>query len=496
MNRTNPRSGSFADDELDAETIAGPKSSAMPTRMPTPPQPGTIIDDYEIIDEIARGGMGVVYRARQRSLQRIVALKMVLPGEGTRIEDRMRFANEARAAAELDHPGIVPVFDVGAYRGQPYFTMAFIDGDSLSTMLLNGPLSPQQSAAIARDVARAISAAHARQIIHRDLKPANILMEPGGQPRITDFGVCKSIAPDTAELTSNGGMIGTPHYMPPEQAHATGEPIGPTADVYSIGAVLYTMLTGRPPFQAASAIEVVGQVIGQAPVRPSQLNARLRGDLETITLKCLEKLPRNRYQSAAALADDLQRYLDGDPIQARPPGLLRMASHLIRRQLLLASVSGSVALLITTLCVCLAVAFYDARKQMLDLTLQNEQLQSQLASERNAAVAYVRRTDASADAVLRYRIERWQQIAGALAEEQPEEALRVAVHAARVALEARLPIPESLLAMLRDAVADSSSEDPGNLSGLQIVELAEAETSDGFTDAERVRFDISKPQPQ
>ncbi|QDV71706.1 Serine/threonine-protein kinase PknB [Rosistilla carotiformis] len=496
MNRPLAPSESSADDELDADTIAGTDSSVAGARLLAAPHPGTIIDDYEIIDEIARGGMGVVYRARQRSLGRIVALKMVLPGEATTDKDRQRFANEARAAADLDHPGIVPVFDVGVYGGQPYFTMAYVNGESLSAKLHDGPLSPPQAAAIARDVARAISTAHDRQIVHRDLKPANILMEPDGQPRITDFGVCKSIGPDTAELTLHGGMIGTPHFMPPEQAQSTDEPVGPTADVYSIGAVLYTMLTGRPPFLAASAIEVVAQVIAQVPVRPSQLNPRLRGDLETITLKCLEKRPRDRYPTAAALAEDLQRYLDGDPIQARPPGLWRMTTHLIRRQVLLASVSGSVALLITTLCVCLSFAFFDARQRLFEVTQQKEQLQRQLTSERSAALAYVRRTDTTGDAVLRYRIERWQQIAAALAVEQSESALPLALHAAQVSLDAGLPISEPLRTLLRDAVADADAEAVPELSDRQLVEYAALSAPHEFTDSDRIRFDLPDPQPQ
>ena len=469
------------DDDLDAETIAG-ASAPPPMAQPVIPTIGTQIDDYEIISEIARGGMGVVYRARQQNLDRVVALKMVF-GDASGDDDLKRFHNEARAAAELDHPGIVPVFDVGTYGDRPYFTMAYVDGPSLASLLADGPLPPERAAEIARDVARAMSTAHRQQIIHRDLKPANILMESDGSPRITDFGVCKSLAA-ASDLTAGGEMIGTPHYMPPEQASVADDPIGPTADVYSIGAVLYTMLTGRPPFQSASPLEVVAQVISQAPVRPSNLNSSLPADLETITLKCLEKRPADRYEAAEDLAADLERFINDEPIVARPPGLLRLGSHLVRQQILLASVSGSFALLLVMLCFVLAITLFNVRRE-------NERLLQQIASDRQAVTDFVSREDKSSNAVLRYKLQRWQQMATELEQERPEAAIQIAAHACKQAQQAGLSPAQRLVDCLATAIhstTDGTLQDDSLDTLLNWVELAELD--DSLTPQDRFRFDL------
>ena len=275
--------------------------------------------DYEIVRELARGGMGVVFQARQVSLNRTVALKMILAGELASETEVRRFHAEAEAAANLDHPGIVPVHEVGQYEGHHYFSMGFIEGESLSQRLADGPLRPQESATVLVHVAEAIDYAHRRGVIHRDIKPANILIDKSGQPRITDFGLAKKVQGESG-LTASGQIMGTPSYMAPEQARGDHGKVGLSADVYAVGATLYCMLTGRPPFQAATAIETVLMVISEEPVPPRRLNPSVPRDLETIALKCLRKDPSRRYPTASALAEDLRRYLRGEPILARPVG--------------------------------------------------------------------------------------------------------------------------------------------------------------------------------
>jgi eukaryotic-like serine/threonine-protein kinase len=273
--------------------------------------------DYEIVRELARGGMGVVFEARQMSLSRPVALKMILAGQLANETEVRRFYAEAEAAANLDHPGIVPIYEVGEHEGQHYFSMGFIEGQSLTQRLADGPVAPREAAELTVKVAEAIEYAHQRGVIHRDLKPANILLDRSGNPRVTDFGLAKKLKEDSG-LTGSGQIMGTPSYMPPEQAGGNRGDIGPPADVYALGATLYALVTGRPPFQAATAMDTVLQVISDEPVPPRRLNPAIPCDLETICLKCLAKEQGKRYAGSAALAEDLQRYLAGEPIVARP----------------------------------------------------------------------------------------------------------------------------------------------------------------------------------
>ena len=292
--------------------------------------------DYELLREIARGGMGVVFEARQMSLNRKVALKMILAGQLANETDVKRFHTEAEAAANLDHPGIVPIYEVGQHQGQHYFSMGFIEGQSLSQRLTYGPLPCRQAAALLVAVAEAIDYAHQCGVIHRDLKPGNILLDAKGNPRVTDFGLAKKIQGDSG-LTGSGQVMGTPSYMPPEQAGGKRAAVGPAADVYALGATLYALITGRPPFQAATAMDTVLQVLSDEPVPPRRLNAAIPRDLETICLKCLEKEPDQRYTSAAALAADLRRFLTGEPIAARPVTQLERAAKWARRKPTLAA---------------------------------------------------------------------------------------------------------------------------------------------------------------
>jgi WD40 repeat protein len=299
--------------------------------------------DYELVAEIARGGMGVVYRARQVSLNRAVALKMILAGQLASEQDVRRFRAEAEAAAQLDHPGIVPIHEIGEHQGQQYFSMGYIEGTSLAERLAAGPIEPRAAAELVRQVAEAVQYAHEHGVIHRDLKPGNILLDRSGRPRVTDFGLAKRVAADSS-LTATGQVMGTPSFMPPEQAGGRTGAIGPAADVYALGAILYSLVTGRPPFQAAGVMETLLQVLEREPVPVRQLNAAVPKDLETIGLKCLEKEPQRRYASARELAADLQRFLDGRPIVARPVTGRERLVKWARRQPIIAGLTAAVVL--------------------------------------------------------------------------------------------------------------------------------------------------------
>jgi serine/threonine protein kinase len=276
---------------------------------------------YEILSEIARGGMGVVYRARQRNLNRVVALKMILSGALASPEDIKRFYTEAEAAASLEHPSIVPIYEVGEHEGQHFFSMAMVDGKSLADRIKSGPLSPHEAAEIMAKVAKAIDYAHGKGVIHRDIKPANILLDPNGDPKITDFGLAR-IDEVESNLTRTGLILGTPSFMPPEQASGKVRDIGPHSDVYSIGSTLYCLLTGEAPFQGLSPLDTLNKVMNDSPKELRSYGFGIPKDLQTICMKCLEKKPEHRYPSANLLASDLDNFLNNDPITARPPNLL------------------------------------------------------------------------------------------------------------------------------------------------------------------------------
>jgi WD40 repeat protein/tRNA A-37 threonylcarbamoyl transferase component Bud32 len=279
----------------------------------------TRLGNYEILGEIARGGMGIVYKARHQKLNRIVALKVTRGGHLATAKETQRFLQEAAAVAKLDHRHIVPIYEFGEANGQHFIVMAYVEGDSLAKAVTAGPLAPRRAADLVKKVADAVAYAHAQGVIHRDLKPSNVLLDSAGEPRVTDFGLAK--CEETASvLTHTGQVLGTPSFMPPEQAEGKVAQVGPAADVYSLGATLYCLLTGRPPFQAASTLDTLKQVVEQPSVPPQQINSAVDRDLDTICLKCLEKRPEKRYASATALAEDLVRFLDGRPILARRVG--------------------------------------------------------------------------------------------------------------------------------------------------------------------------------
>jgi serine/threonine-protein kinase len=285
--------------------------------------------DYELLEEVGRGGMGVVYKARQRSLDRLVALKMILRGELASAADLARFRAEAESAARLEHPHIIPVHEVGSSDGQAYFSMKYVEGRTLSAVVKEGPLLPRDAARYVAAIARAVQHAHQQGILHRDLKPSNILIDQHDQPHVGDFGLAKRVE-GGASLTRTGAIVGTPSYMAPEQAAGSRGVLGPFTDVYSLGAILYELLTGRPPFQAASAVDTLMLVLEQEPVPPRRLNPKVDRALEMICLKCLQKPADLRYESAAHLADDLDAFLRGDPVSARPSGMAYLVANLLR----------------------------------------------------------------------------------------------------------------------------------------------------------------------
>lgn len=285
--------------------------------------------DYELVEEIGRGGMGVVYRANQKSLGRTVAIKMLLRRDLATAADLSRFRSEAEAAAQLDHPGIVSIFEVGECNGHPFYSMQLIEGTTLAKRLLQGPLPARESATMLAKVADAVHAAHVRGVLHRDLKPSNILIDVAGEPYVSDFGLAKRLEAEES-VTHTGAILGTPCYMSPEQAAGSRGDVGPTSDVWSLGAILYQMLVGRPPFQAASPMDTLLAVLESDPPVPRSIDRMVDRDLEMIALKTLQKPQELRYATAAGMAADLRAFLVGDPIAARHGGLADFVARLFR----------------------------------------------------------------------------------------------------------------------------------------------------------------------
>jgi serine/threonine-protein kinase len=317
--------------------FAGPRADGLP-RVP----------GYQILAEIACGGMGVVYQARQVALNRMVALKMIRAGAWAGPEERDRFRAEAEAVARLQHPNIVQIYEVGEHDGLPYFSLEYCAGGSLASRLGDAPLAAAEAAGLVATLARAVHAAHQAGIVHRDLKPANVLLNADGVPKITDFGLAKDLA-GAGQHTPSGAILGTPSYMAPEQAGSQSKEIGAATDVYALGAILYELLTGRPPFREDTPLDTLVQVLEGEPTLPRRLNPGLPAELELICLKCLEKAPGQRYRSASALADDLERFLQGETVEARPRGPWQRLRYWARREPALASRLAALALFVAVI---------------------------------------------------------------------------------------------------------------------------------------------------
>jgi serine/threonine-protein kinase len=309
------------------------------------PAPVQTVAGYEILGTLGRGAMGVVYKARQRGLRRVVALKMILSGGHADVYELGRFRTEAEAIARVQHPGIVQIYEVGEEDGRPFFSLEYVDGGSLQKKIRGEPQPPAEAAQMARRLADAIACAHAHGVVHRDLKPANVLLTRDGQPKITDFGLAKRLEDDSGQ-THSGAILGTPSYMAPEQAEGKVREVGALSDVYALGAVLYELLTGRPPFKGASLLDTLEQVRTREPVPPTVLQLKVPGDLETVCLKCLQKDPKKRYPSAGELADDLGRYLRGEPVRARPAGRAERLWRWARRNPKVALLSAGLVLFV------------------------------------------------------------------------------------------------------------------------------------------------------
>src|SRR4029077_21003278 len=302
------------------------------------------IPGYNVEAELGHGGVGVVYRAWHLRLHRRVALKMLLAGARAQPAERERFLREAEAVGGLRHPNIVQVYEAGDVNGQTYFTMELVEGGSLAQQIQGVPQPVRKAAALVATLADAVHAAHQSVIVHRDLKPSNILLTADGTPKVTDFGLARRLQGGGA-LTLSGVPMGTPSYMAPEHAQGQREAAGPAADVYGLGAILYELLTGRPPFRAATAAETLQQVTSQEPAPPSRLNDKVPRDLEIICLKCLHKEPQRRYSTAAALAEDLGRFLQGEAIAARPERTVERWVRQVRRRPALSAACAVVGLL-------------------------------------------------------------------------------------------------------------------------------------------------------
>jgi serine/threonine protein kinase len=329
-------------------TVGAEKLGNLSLELRDIPKPGTrisYIGDYEVLGLIARGGMGVVYKACQRNLRRTVALKLLLGGAHASEPYKLRFRHEAEMAAKMQHPNIVPIYEVGEHEGQPFFAMEYVSGPNLSALVSEQPLHSEKAAEYIKTVAEAIAYAHGQGVLHRDIKPSNILLGNDGRPRITDFGLARQMDADS-RLTLSGEMLGTPGYLPPEQVSVKAGSMGPQSDVYSLGAVLYFLLTGRPPFVTGTLTDTLEQVLRSEPASLRQLNPTISRDLENICLKCLQKDVKRRYASMEALADDLRRYMAGETVVARPVSRLERTTKWVQRHPLTAGLSSALALIL------------------------------------------------------------------------------------------------------------------------------------------------------
>jgi tRNA A-37 threonylcarbamoyl transferase component Bud32 len=406
-----------SDDRTTLPVVPPALGATLPLGTPaTPAAVREAVPGYEVLGELGRGGMGVVLKARQVKVNRLVALKMILAGDLAGDRDRQRFQTEAAAIARLQHPNIVQVYEVGEHDGLPFFSLEFCPGGSLDRKLEGTPLPPAEAAVLVEKLARAMHFAHQKGVVHRDLKPGNVLLAEDGAPKIADFGLARQL--DGAGQTSTGQVLGTPSYMAPEQAVGEGKTAGPAADVYALGAILYECLTGRPPFRAATSLDTLLQVVKQEPVAVRQLQPKTPPDLDTICRKCLEKDPGRRYASAADLADDLARFLRHEPIRARPLGTTERLGRWCRRR-----PGAAAALVLALLVVVAALAAWYAFTRRLGRELQRtEQARAAAAAaEERLQESLTRQAAERLDADLRQltalpqslalaleRLDRWQ----------------------------------------------------------------------------------------
>jgi eukaryotic-like serine/threonine-protein kinase len=402
--RANAETGAFSDPSTQTGKFEGRDSTAnsssmtgayTPSGVPAPgPTDVPVVPGYEILDQLGRGGMGVVYRARQVGLDRLVALKMILAGAHARPKDLERFRGEAQAVARFQHPNIVQIFEVGESGGLPYFSLELVDGGTLAAKIAREPQPPRFAAEIVESLARAMQYAHERGVVHRDLKPANVLLAVDGTPKVTDFGLAKRLEQDSGQ-TQAGAVLGTPSYMAPEQALGDTAKVGPPADVYALGAILYDLLTGRPPFAGTSVLDTLEMVRTREPVPPGDLAAKLPRDLETICLKCLHKEPERRYAGAGELADDLRRYLDGIPILARPVGAVERSWRWAKRNPWVAGLGSATAILVLAVAVITTVLSVrlNARKNEAEANFQAAQTAREKEEEQKR-LAEIARDDA------------------------------------------------------------------------------------------------------
>jgi WD40 repeat protein/Tfp pilus assembly protein PilF len=405
----------FADRDRVGQLVAPLGPAAAPdaganTLAPAPPLGGRprSFGDYELLEEIARGGMGVVFKARQISLNRVVALKMVLAGELASADDVQRFRTEAEAAANLEHPHIIPIYEVGEHQGRHYFSMKLVEGGNLAQQVPRLTSDPRTAARLLAQVAQAVHYAHQHGILHRDLKPANVLLDREGTPYVTDFGLAKR-TDGPGSVTQPGAILGTPSYMAPEQARAAKQ-LSTAVDVYSLGAILYELLTGRPPFRADSTLDVVLQVLERDPEPPHQVAPQADRDLSTIALKCLAKEPARRYASALALADDLERWLRGEAIAARPSTTWERAVKWARRRPAAAALVGVSVLAAAALLVVGLV--YDARlRRVLDEVEGQKTITRQVRAEAEGELTAARGANAEAERRLARATEQERQLA-------------------------------------------------------------------------------------
>ena len=442
---------------LRGDTLAADPEATRPVEAagaPAPEPPAPSIPGYEILGELGRGGMGVVYKARQIGLNRLVALKMILAGPYASPDGLGRFRTEAAAVAALQHLNIVQIHEIGECAGAPYFTLEYVEGGTLAQKLGGAPQPAQQAAETAETLARAVESAHRRGVVHRDLKPANVLVAADGQLKITDFGLAKRLEEDAGH-TRSGEILGTPSYMAPEQASGRPSKVGPACDVYALGAILYEMLTGRPPFRGPTGLDTLMQVIHDDPVPPRQLQSKTPRDLETICLKCLEKDPQRRYARAADLADDLRRFQGHEPILARPVGPWTRAVKWARRRPAVAVLMATAVISLiggTVASTCFAVVANDRADQLEKSRKDRAQAQvdALLNASPGAVPAILQNLHLDQEEVLPRLRELWDD------QRLPERQRQ------RVAL-ALLPVDPSLVDYLYDRLPDAEPDEAGVL---------------------------------